>query len=251
MAPINRLPPELLAAIFAHLVDGIYPVDSHCHSWRYSWPVQSVCSHWRCITSQTPAMWSDIFASYNTNDWLINRDLKEQRALVSASLVRSGSVPLTICFRGQPEQGIDDEPLVKDVTLASGRIRDLRTLSVQTDVVHSWVQGTTRLEVLVIAKPLEVGHRVGAIDTWHTLQLPKLRTLVADSFTGWHHASFGALRHLILIDQMFNVETLHGLHAVLASSPWLEDLVPTLPRRPHLSSTRCCREKVSPARRAC
>ncbi|KAI0686652.1 hypothetical protein BC835DRAFT_1220195, partial [Cytidiella melzeri] len=60
LAPVNRLPPELLGVIFEHTMNphlpatAILPKEMECR-----WPVvQSVCRHWRYTAVHTPVLWS-------------------------------------------------------------------------------------------------------------------------------------------------------------------------------------------------
>ncbi|KAL1719103.1 hypothetical protein EV715DRAFT_272913 [Schizophyllum commune] len=92
LAPVHRLPPELLSEVFMHA------------AWNLRWPqvpslfaltLCSVCAIWRATARSTPNLWRDIslnlcIAEYAGNSLLrLNRQLSSQRTLCISS-VRCG-----------------------------------------------------------------------------------------------------------------------------------------------------------------
>ncbi|RDB16388.1 hypothetical protein Hypma_002947 [Hypsizygus marmoreus] len=70
IAPHKRVPPEILAEIFAHTVEGeslTLPLRAQ-YSWP--WPLRSVCSLWRRVAISERRLWSSI--EIRTQDWSNN-----------------------------------------------------------------------------------------------------------------------------------------------------------------------------------
>ncbi|KAI0696427.1 hypothetical protein BC835DRAFT_1236611, partial [Cytidiella melzeri] len=68
LVPINRLPAELLVAIFECLTDMHHRPAEALPLERIgsSWPViQSVCRLWRHLVVHSPTLWTQIFVSYS------------------------------------------------------------------------------------------------------------------------------------------------------------------------------------------
>ncbi|KAI0692719.1 hypothetical protein BC835DRAFT_1307033 [Cytidiella melzeri] len=216
LAPINRLPPELLGIIFEHLIeDPPVVVGTGYHLMDYWWPeIQSVCRHWRHIAVHTPVLWSYMHVNVEA--------LERQSALALTSLKRSRALPLTIYLLGDIWHEVDDSSLLENIKSHSGRVRELRLDEVEVHFLDLYLQKADGLEVLVVNEPLFKEEYDDNVNSWH---FPKLRTLVMNSFTGWNGANFRTLRHLILEEQPINFDYFHGLHALLALNPQLEDLV--------------------------
>ncbi|KAI0682391.1 hypothetical protein BC835DRAFT_1400355 [Cytidiella melzeri] len=220
LAPINRLPPELLGTIFELLTGPrprlIFDTEYEEPGWHQ---VQLVCRHWRYTAINTPALWSYVHVS-NIHSEL----LESECAFASASLVRSGVVPLDVYLRGNCRDEIIARSLLEGLRLNSGRIRELRIDINEITHLDSLVQEASQLETLAIHYPQggadDEYH--GSIENWRT---PQLRTLFATKFTGWQRGRFSTLRHLILNQQQLDPHALHGLHALLSLNPRLEDLV--------------------------
>lgn len=86
-----------------------------------------------------------------------------------------------------------------------------------------------RLETFLLAPThINYGHAdsdgplVRPFDNW---KMPRLRTLAVAWFVGWHVATFPSLAHFILERCNIDSSILRGLHALLTTSPYLEDLV--------------------------
>ncbi|KAF7312083.1 ABC protein [Mycena indigotica] len=70
LAPIRRLPPELLAEIFSMTMPPVYirsgyiPVGSNLSPWS----LMHVCRHWRAVASSTPSLWEVIAMLYDKSE---------------------------------------------------------------------------------------------------------------------------------------------------------------------------------------
>ncbi|KAI0682810.1 hypothetical protein BC835DRAFT_1423963 [Cytidiella melzeri] len=212
LAPINRLPPELLGAIFEYLTGSrSLLIVSKEHERIGSQKFQSVCRHWRLTAVNTPALWTYIrVSSFRTSE----------RAFASTSLVRSGVLPLDVNLQDSRFADVIGRRVREGVKSNSGRIRELFVHEGQFTYINSLVQDASQLEALTITNPTDSAD--GFIDNW---QIPKLRVFCARGFTGWHKAKFSTLRHLIVDNQVLDCETLRGLYALLSLNPRLEDLV--------------------------
>ncbi|KAI0701926.1 hypothetical protein BC835DRAFT_139959 [Cytidiella melzeri] len=218
LAPINRLPPELLGGIFEHLIDAYPSANWEFEFMDYPWPnVQSVCHYWRHVAVHTPVLWSYIYASHDQALEVFER----QRACFSTSLSRSGAVPLTIFLQGTSQEGPGKN--VFDLLSSNfERILELRVRYCPTDFLEKIAENcASQLEVLVVDSS-------GLADL-ESFGMPKLRTFVARTIGTWVPAALHishALRHLVVEGLWYaDSGTFHGLHALLASNPQLEDLV--------------------------
>jgi hypothetical protein len=107
VAPVRRLPPEILSEIFIHCV-GTNCFDSFT---QFSLPrldntpllLGSICSKWRSISLSTPRLW----ASFSLTIW--PRYLKHDIPLAKTWLARAGACPLSIQLssRGGDQNSMD------------------------------------------------------------------------------------------------------------------------------------------------
>lgn len=109
------------------------------------------------------------------------------------------------------------------------RIGDLRVFQATTGFLNSLEGEATGLETLSLA-PIQDdygtvdsdGPLIQPFDDW---KLPSLRTLAVQWFVGWHTATFPSLTHFILEKCLIESSIFRGLHALLSTSPYLEDIV--------------------------
>ncbi|KIM85837.1 hypothetical protein PILCRDRAFT_817078 [Piloderma croceum F 1598] len=96
VAPIRRMPPEMLCEMFMHcLVDGSNSFDVT----RAPLHLTFVCSKWRRVAISTPRLWSYISLDYAPSTM----------ELLQTWLLRSGSSPLTLVFESEED---DDEEVI-------------------------------------------------------------------------------------------------------------------------------------------
>ncbi|KAJ7478893.1 hypothetical protein FB451DRAFT_1240155 [Mycena latifolia] len=87
MAPIRRVPPEILSKIFVSYSDLINDSPSFSDVRRGVWLLGHVCGHWRAVGLSTSALWSSFFFSCPAK-------IRDPKALATEFLRRSGSHPL-------------------------------------------------------------------------------------------------------------------------------------------------------------
>ncbi|KDQ62756.1 hypothetical protein JAAARDRAFT_149868, partial [Jaapia argillacea MUCL 33604] len=87
LAPIRRLPPEILSKIFAH---ALHP--GFVHPLRNCLPVllTHVCSYWRQIALSTSALWASLVVSPYDDEEIVR-----MRPILESFLTRSGTAPLS------------------------------------------------------------------------------------------------------------------------------------------------------------
>ncbi|KDQ62011.1 hypothetical protein JAAARDRAFT_107428, partial [Jaapia argillacea MUCL 33604] len=87
LAPIRRLPPEIISKIFVHTVgpDFINPL-------KYQLPVllTHVCSYWRQIALSTSTLWASLLIAPRDGG-----EIARMRPILDCFLARSGTVPLS------------------------------------------------------------------------------------------------------------------------------------------------------------
>ncbi|KIK60874.1 hypothetical protein GYMLUDRAFT_244030 [Collybiopsis luxurians FD-317 M1] len=88
LAPISRLPTEILTEIFLIHCEAAKGYTTSVTSGV--WPLTYVSREWRSLALSLPVLWSDITIG------VIENPAKNQLALLNTALTRSGSQPLTI-----------------------------------------------------------------------------------------------------------------------------------------------------------
>jgi hypothetical protein len=131
LAPIRRLPREVLCEIFSSAIrpsNGIHPVGSwaeeHLMS-REPFALSSVCTYWNHIMTTTPSLWSHFFLNIDSNLWPTNAEKLARQYLSS-----SGPMWLHLLFvqerRLRPGKRADvRQSLIRLICGASDRIRSL------------------------------------------------------------------------------------------------------------------------------
>ncbi|KAI0046185.1 hypothetical protein FA95DRAFT_1413952 [Auriscalpium vulgare] len=116
--PVARLPPEILAAIFA-ILPSIDPPrrDAMIAGGKNTlgWPtITHVCQRWRSVALQDPTLWADIVVPFPYGDrW------------ATAFFARAKSVPLTI---RKPRSWSPLPPRASELALVSGHLAHTRIL---------------------------------------------------------------------------------------------------------------------------
>lgn len=237
MAPINRIPPELLCTIFEHTtMDELHRPFAGWPQTRprpYSWQIiQSVCHHWRQMALRTPVLWSYISicdrVPPSPRPVFDEAGVRVRNShLVDLSLRKSGVVPLVVQLDGQGKHSKSAlRTLTEKLAAESWRIRKFAMHHVDPSILKAFIVDFSSLEVLVLGdRARRETFRApynAPVKKWC---LPRLRTLAIFHFTGWYTGTFHTLRHLILTHQRFDIHLLRGLHDLLRSNSGLEDLV--------------------------
>ncbi|KDQ61995.1 hypothetical protein JAAARDRAFT_190695 [Jaapia argillacea MUCL 33604] len=90
LAPIRRLPPEILSKIFTHtLSSGFVHLSIH----RLPVLLTHVCSYWRQIALSTSTLWSSLIIDPHDDE-----ELARIRPILDGFLVHSGTAPLSTCL---------------------------------------------------------------------------------------------------------------------------------------------------------
>ncbi|KAI0345914.1 hypothetical protein BDW22DRAFT_926699 [Trametopsis cervina] len=165
---INRLPSEILGAIFEALMPS-YPrltfderdsdSDSEDDIIGYSpppWVSQTahaasslVCQHWRNVILTTPALWTDIIIPHRA----LSRDGNSRHGdFISSQLARSGIRSLDVQFNGMFSPASLQLTFVQDLLKQVHRIRRLSIrLQAMNDDIRMWTANARRLEILKIS----------------------------------------------------------------------------------------------------
>ncbi|KAI0747350.1 hypothetical protein BC629DRAFT_1599400 [Irpex lacteus] len=228
LLPVNRLPPELLGAIFEHTINSPRSVKLGMDPPNCPWPnIHSVCRRWRSIAIRTPALWSYICVRKRHYSSSHHEDRED---IISTSFERSGALPLTIAINntaGHLHGYMFGTSLSDDLLPIVSRIREVRLHRyLQRKILDLFASGSSgsKLEVLVLDRLSGVAEpSTSLFDDWRTP--PRLQTLCVSEYTGWSTAPFHTLRHLVLTNQVFNDNSLLALHTLLLMNSHLEDLV--------------------------
>lgn len=240
LAPINRLPAEILSMVFEHLLDSPPLAGARflgANPPVYQWAgVHAVCRRWREIAVSTPKLWGRIYA-YRGPGTSLGDDI------VSTSFLRAGSTPLAVYVVGETQvraraAGLLHRSLKQILLENSSRIRDLRMADVESLIIHHVIREASQLETLFLAAR-NTG-TMGLEDSDYSLhaelaasmtppgdwKMPCLRTLIISGLSGWHSrtTSLHTLRHFVLDNQDMDAAALDGLHDLLVLNPQLEDL---------------------------
>ncbi|KAI0087756.1 hypothetical protein BDY19DRAFT_221823 [Irpex rosettiformis] len=223
LSRINRLPEDVLTAIFEALVDIVRSKARPSSDWKQvpqrEWlHVNQVCRHWRRIALATPLLWTSIYlhSSATVKD--------EANGFAAVSLKRSGVLPLVGYCAGDPAA----LPGWKE---HSRRFRELyirlpynENMDGAPDLALTWARDSPMLEILVVDKETHSGlviPRPGSA-LLSTLHLPRLKTLIWSNDFDWNVWVSGNLRHLVLTSIGIPISTLLN---ILSAHPSLEDLM--------------------------
>ncbi|KAI0757858.1 hypothetical protein BC629DRAFT_1598250 [Irpex lacteus] len=244
VAPINRLPPELLGAIFEQLRYTPYWMEKDLwatcnYPCVYPWPmVQAVCRYWRYTAINTPALWTHVCVSEKHQQKLTDSDHKEN--ILRVSFERSGNLPLSVVIaEAHLTRNVDQRTtlwtpaFIEFLAYHAPRIRDLRwegrTNSDILDIFTS-ESGGRSLEVFVLNDWFDedLEEDEGPDESFNEWTTPRLHTLCLNATCqrpDWSGLPFRSLRRLVLEGCDFDVDALPGLHGALSQNPRLEDLI--------------------------
>ncbi|KAI0340693.1 hypothetical protein BDW22DRAFT_1360125 [Trametopsis cervina] len=246
---INRLPTELLSAVF----EATMPVDPRItfddrrkngdeedHYYdddesigKAGDPVSHaapslVCRHWRDVVLGTPALWTDIRVSSRA---LSRNSNNPHGTFISTQLARSGVRLLNVQLDQALSPASLQLPFIQDLLKHAHRIRRL-TMSVQsTDndaEIRLWTANARQLDVLDIScapRYLSASRPLLPSSEAHA---PRLQTLVMYDHVRWRAGMFRTLRHLLV--HFRSVVSMVGLARELmdvfaSNAHTLEDLV--------------------------
>jgi len=219
-APVNRLPPEILAHIFS-LVQPFSqgPLFSLPKTYNKWMKVTRVCQHWRTTALSFPRLWSHIH---------VRKPL--DRKIAMKNIKRSAQSPLNVyCTIVAPPEA--DE--VNILSLVAEQMHRLQELHIHWTIPHE----TSLWDLIIPPAPapnLEVLSLIGSWDERvSNLTLPpffqnitpRLKKLTFTRISSWPHNDFCGLTHLSLFDQRDGRVSLPKFLEILKSSPGLEELL--------------------------
>lgn len=156
---MRRVPDDVLRLIFIEVVKHVHDyfrLDTQMGAWSLS----KVCSRWRDVALSTPLLWSMIAIVRRGERFPTRLD-----AILSASLTRSGEIPLDIIFSGDDDSALGIQAL-------------------QMIVLH-----VSRWESLCVDVTPEVYQCLGAIQCTPSLKRVDLRySWSGQKFDFLHHA---------------------------------------------------------------
>ncbi|KIM42624.1 hypothetical protein M413DRAFT_120812, partial [Hebeloma cylindrosporum] len=219
-APVNHLPPEILAHIFSfvqpHAQGPPFPLPKTYNKWM---KVTRVCQHWRTTALAFPRLWSHIH---------VRKAL--DRKIATTNIKRSAQSPLNVyCTIVTP-------PLANEVNVLSLVAEQMHRI--QELHIHWTIDHETSLWDLIIpptpAPNLEVLSLIGSWDERVSNLIlppvfqnitPRLKKLTFTRISSWPHNDFCGLTHLSLFDQRDGRVSLSKFLEILKSSPGLEALL--------------------------
>jgi len=138
VAPIKRLPPELLSKIFHHYNYGNNESYSRLDLNTVPLLLSSVCSKWRTIALSTPWLWASFTLTIQ------QKYLESDAKLANTWLARAGTCPLTIRLASRGSYQYTMKQLMKMFLLHCEQWTDL-CLSVPLLALDSWAPAKNRL----------------------------------------------------------------------------------------------------------
>ncbi|TFK40354.1 hypothetical protein BDQ12DRAFT_680803 [Crucibulum laeve] len=110
LAPIRRLPPELLSEIFLHCVQ---PCDQFVKPSPKEAPMLlgQICASWRTLALSTPRLWSSLELCRTWSSFNGKSSVHDAAALMKLWLERSGQRPLSISIRDD----LLEDPTVREL----------------------------------------------------------------------------------------------------------------------------------------
>lgn len=172
----DRLPPEILAAIFVHLSEPDSSEDERSGFVQDLFSVTHVCRFWRQVAINAPELWSEITTT--------------SLEIVETFLERSKTVPLNVYFRPV------NQKILRSVAPHTHRFRQLTVSAPRfpgPEPFASLTNPAPLLETLVISCPADLQPRILFDD-----QAPRLRELLVFTTGLWLKNQLGNLTSLHL-----------------------------------------------------
>ena len=216
IAPPNKLPPELLRAIFSYLRPS-----THCDWEEERIPpyadllaVSRVSRHWREIAVPATELWAYIIVASG------NVPVKEEVSIARLCMRRSGVQPLDFFYTPSSAFGrFTAEEFIPD----SRRLRSMvywYTGDPSGDELSSLLPPALHLECLEIR-----GNGSFSLPTLFSGTTPRLRELVISRCVPWPNNHFRSLTSLNLLCQRDIDANIYSLLDTLRFSPHLEELL--------------------------
>jgi len=215
IAPPNKLPPELLRAVFSYLRPRARrDLDAkRTSSYEDLLAVSRVCCYWREIAVSATELWAHI---------ILNRSVPVRGEVPIARLCvcRSGVRPLDFYYTPSPEPGpFSVEELIPDCH----RLRSVvywYAGEAAGDELASFLQLAPRLERLEIN-----GDGISPLPTLFSGTAPYLWELALSRCAHWPNNQFGSLTSLYLLRQGDPDADIYSLLGAIRCSPHLEELL--------------------------
>ncbi|KAK7448128.1 hypothetical protein VKT23_013887 [Stygiomarasmius scandens] len=215
LQPINRLPPEVLCAIFDQTesdVGSFIPdVFSYTAANRRWSSLLHVCRQWRGICARCPTLWAVIDESVITDTYLS----------------RSAASPLT-AYLGMIDGKLLEERHFDALLTHLPRLRELHIS------LESWQGSTPPWQHEMFTKSVPVleslsvfahSSQSGILPPLFAGHMPRLRQISMKHYTCWPANQFSNLTHVCLFDQdISSIPTTTQFLDFLESSPFLEEL---------------------------
>lgn len=214
--PVNKLPPEVLAMVFKHLMLRQEPRDIVNPPDRITWPVVSrVCGYWRRTALYTPELWTVIQTPEHGT-----RGASSCREFALLSLTRSGSLPLSV-HHSDGDGDASETIKWEDILPFLPRVQDLSLNCTTLD--HMGLLSSPAPMLQTFAAYVSDANR--GLDLFGGWQTPRLETLFMFGSSAWQRLSIRHLRRLVIADQTFHPPTIESLFHILSLNTRLEDLV--------------------------
>ncbi|KAK0199493.1 hypothetical protein DFS33DRAFT_1367452 [Desarmillaria ectypa] len=220
LQPVNRIPPELLSAIFSmaqHHLPGFLPLfgPQSTYNQATNWMcVLRVCRHWRGVAATFHSLWTTISNERSPHTFL----------------KRSGDSLITV-VAGLTKTYFDQQ-YVSAIIESLPRIRELHVdfwetgslLGSSIFLAETSAPNLVSLSLLMNKEPVFVGLHP-ALRKLFNDEIPKLKQLCLGYFTSWPKGYFTNLTHLCLYDQdRSSRPSTSNFLDILESSPQLETL---------------------------
>ena len=216
-APANKLPPELLRAIFLHLRPDIYCDWTRSSTLPYAdlCAISRVCRRWRGVAISAPELWTCIILADSPDE-----SEMDETPMARLCMLRSGARPLDLFY-----------PLSFGYLFLDGElIPDHRRVRSLVFVYEDELSENELFNFLSTASCLERLEIVGTRGFWLALEapevaLPCLRELVISKCNPWSNHKFGSLTSLSLLGQVEIETEIFSIIDTLRCTPLLEELV--------------------------
>jgi F-box-like len=148
LAPMRRLPAELLSQIFSRYCDHAYSKESNRSSRfrQHPFGLAKVCRRWRAIVLSTPEIWSKFRLEFD--GW----NMKHRIAKIHAWFAKSGTCPLSLGLKGHYYQPIPTQgrhPMLNAIIPYCDRIESLDLDVLCTNTVRLDI-GSSRLPGIAV-----------------------------------------------------------------------------------------------------